>query len=92
MLVWTLLVILLKELNIQDQAGWIVTDNHMKTAVDGIFAVGDVHQKDLRQVTTAVGDGISLVKKLINLSQNIVNTLLKSLQTTLASLYRRYGY
>ena len=46
-----------KELNIQDQAGWIVTDNHMKTAVDGIFAVGDVRQKDLRQVTTAVGDG-----------------------------------
>ena len=38
-----------KELNIQDQAGWIVTDNHMKTAVDGIFAVGDVRQKDLRQ-------------------------------------------
>ena len=33
------------------------TDNHMKTAVDGIFAVGDVRQKDLRQVTTAVGDG-----------------------------------
>ncbi len=29
----------------------------MKTAVDGIFAVGDVRQKDLRQVTTAVGDG-----------------------------------
>jgi len=46
-----------KELNIQDQAGWIVTDNHMKTAVDGIFAVGDVRLKDLRQVTTAVGDG-----------------------------------
>jgi len=46
-----------KELNIQDQAGWILTDNHMKTAFDGIFAVGDVRQKDLRQVTTAVGDG-----------------------------------
>ena len=46
-----------KELNVQDQAGWIVTDNHMKTRVDGIFAVGDVRQKDLRQVTTAVGDG-----------------------------------
>ena len=46
-----------KDLNIQDQSGWIVTDNHMKTAVDGIFAVGDVRQKDLRQVTTAVGDG-----------------------------------
>jgi len=46
-----------KELNIQDQAGWILTDSHMKTAVDGIFAVGDVRQKDLRQITTAVGDG-----------------------------------
>ena len=29
----------------------------MRTTVPGIFAVGDVRQKDLRQVTTAVGDG-----------------------------------
>lgn len=40
-----------------DENGWVVTDDHMKTAVPGIFAVGDVRQKDLRQVTTAVGDG-----------------------------------
>ncbi len=46
-----------QELHIQDHAGWIVTDNHMKTNVTGVFAVGDVRQKDLRQVTTAVGDG-----------------------------------
>ena len=46
-----------QELQIRDQAGWIVTDDHMKTSVAGIFAVGDVRQKDLRQVTTAVGDG-----------------------------------
>ena len=46
-----------KDLQIQDESGWIVTDIHMKTAVDGIFAVGDVRQKDLRQITTAVGDG-----------------------------------
>ena len=46
-----------QELHIQDHAGWIVTDNHMKTNVAGVFAVGDVRQKDLRQVTTAVGDG-----------------------------------
>ena len=46
-----------KDLQIQDESGWIVTDTHMKTAVDGIFAVGDVRQKDLRQITTAVGDG-----------------------------------
>ena len=46
-----------QELQIRDQAGWIVTDDHMKTSVTGVFAVGDVRQKDLRQVTTAVGDG-----------------------------------
>ena len=45
-----------QELHIQDHAGWIVTDDHMKTSVAGVFAVGDVRQKDLRQVTTAVGD------------------------------------
>ena len=46
-----------KDLQIQDESGWIVTDDHMKTNVAGVFAVGDVRQKDLRQVTTAVGDG-----------------------------------
>ena len=46
-----------QELQIRDQTGWIVTDDHMKTSVAGVFAVGDVRQKDLRQVTTAVGDG-----------------------------------
>ncbi|MFS9114840.1 thioredoxin-disulfide reductase [Streptococcus infantis] len=46
-----------KDLQIQDESGWIVTDDHMKTSVAGVFSVGDVRQKDLRQVTTAVGDG-----------------------------------
>lgn len=46
-----------KDLGITNEAGWIVTDNHMKTAISGIYAVGDVREKDLRQVTTAVGDG-----------------------------------
>ena len=46
-----------KDLGICDEAGWIITDQHMKTASDGIYAIGDVRQKDLRQITTAVGDG-----------------------------------
>ena len=46
-----------KDLGICDEAGWIVTDQHMKTAIDGIYAIGDVRQKDIRQITTAVGDG-----------------------------------
>ena len=45
------------ELGITDEAGWILTDHQMKTSVAGIYAVGDVRQKDLRQITTAVGDG-----------------------------------
>ena len=45
------------DLGITDEAGWILTDHHMKTSVAGIYAVGDVRQKDLRQITTAVGDG-----------------------------------
>lgn len=46
-----------KDLGITDEAGWIVTDEHMKTAIPGIFAIGDVRQKELRQITTAVGEG-----------------------------------
>ncbi|QBO35884.1 thioredoxin-disulfide reductase [Periweissella cryptocerci] len=45
------------DLGITDEDGWILTDNNMRTAVPGIFAIGDVRQKDLRQITTAVGDG-----------------------------------
>ncbi|PCS00908.1 thioredoxin-disulfide reductase [Lactococcus fujiensis] len=46
-----------QDLGITDEAGWIITDDHMKTQISGLFAVGDVRQKDFRQITTAVGDG-----------------------------------
>jgi len=45
-----------------DQNGYIITDENMRTNLPGVFAVGDVRQKVLRQVTTAVGDG-GLVSK-----------------------------
>ena len=45
------------DLGITDDARWILTDHQMKMSVAGIYAVGDVRQKDLRQITTAVGDG-----------------------------------
>lgn len=48
---------IVSELGITDSEGWIVTDDHMRTSIPGIFAIGDVRQKDLRQITTAVGDG-----------------------------------
>jgi len=37
--------------------GYIVTGEDMSTATPGLFAVGDVREKPLRQVSTAVGDG-----------------------------------
>lgn len=46
-----------KSLGITDVEGWIPTDEQMQTSVPGVFAVGDVRQKHLRQITTAVGDG-----------------------------------
>jgi len=37
--------------------GYVVTDQTLKTSVDGLYAAGDVCVKALRQVVTAVGDG-----------------------------------
>ena len=36
---------------------YIVTDCAKKTSIDGVYAAGDVFEKNLRQVVTAVGDG-----------------------------------
>lgn len=46
-----------KDLGVTDEHGWMVTDNRMRTKVPGIFAIGDVRQHQLQQITTAVGDG-----------------------------------
>ena len=43
-------------LGITDDQGWILTNDQMETTQPGIFAIGDVRQKQLRQITTAVGD------------------------------------
>ncbi|MFV0555653.1 MAG: thioredoxin-disulfide reductase [Lactovum sp.] len=44
-------------LKITDAEGWILTNEKMQTSSSGIFAIGDVRKKDLRQITTAVADG-----------------------------------
>ena len=40
-----------------DEAGYIVADESTRTRLPGVFAVGDVRTKALRQVVTAVADG-----------------------------------
>ena len=41
----------------QDSKGFIITDETMKTSVDGVYAIGDVRTTPLRQVITAASDG-----------------------------------
>lgn len=40
-----------------DERGFVITDEHMRTSCDGIFACGDLRNGALKQVATAVGDG-----------------------------------
>ncbi len=40
-----------------DDAGYIVTNREMHTSVPGVFAAGDVQERTLKQVATAVGSG-----------------------------------
>jgi thioredoxin reductase (NADPH) len=40
-----------------DDSGYIVTDRKMHTSVPGVFAAGDVQERTLKQVVTAVGSG-----------------------------------
>jgi len=40
-----------------DTSGYLITDETMRTNIPGVFAAGDVRQKQLRQVVTATADG-----------------------------------
>lgn len=40
-----------------DENGYVIADETTKTDIDGVYAVGDVRTKELRQVVTAVADG-----------------------------------
>ena len=39
------------------EKGYIITDEDMKTNIEGVFAVGDTRKKSVRQVVTAASDG-----------------------------------
>lgn len=40
-----------------DEAGYVLADETTTTNIPGVFAVGDMRQKPLRQIVTAVADG-----------------------------------
>jgi len=48
---------LVKELVDLNKQGYIIADESCKTSVEGIFAIGDIRTKAVRQVLTAAADG-----------------------------------
>ncbi len=48
---------LVKDLVDLDKNGYIIADESCRTNIDGIFAIGDIRTKEVRQVLTAAADG-----------------------------------
>lgn len=44
-----------------DEAGYVVADCDMRTSVPGVFAAGDVRAGSVRQIASAVGDGVTAI-------------------------------
>lgn len=42
---------------VRDDKGFVIVNNEMMTSVPGLFSIGDVNQKILRQIVTATSDG-----------------------------------
>lgn len=55
-----------KDLNILDENGYILTDNHQETTIKNIFAIGDVIKKNLYQIVTATAEGAIAATSIVN--------------------------
>lgn len=57
-----------KIFNLKKDNDYIIVDNHYKTNIDNVYAVGDVIKKDIYQLTTATNDAtvasINIIKKI----------------------------
>lgn len=47
----------LSEFNVRDDRGYVLVDHEMMTEVVGLYSIGDVNKKSLRQIITATSDG-----------------------------------
>lgn len=63
-------------LGILNENGYIETNEQMETNVPGIFAAGDVREKQLRQIVTATGDGSIAAQS----AQHYIEKLLEELK------------
>lgn len=55
---------LVKDLNITDNEGSILTDDSCETKLKGIYAIGDCRKKDIYQLVTAASDGATAINNI----------------------------
>lgn len=55
----------LNKFNILNKKGYIEVDEHFNTKEKGIYAIGDVIEKELRQVVTATSDGARVIQTIL---------------------------
>lgn len=65
-----------QSLGITNENGYIETNEKMETKVPGIFAAGDIREKELRQIVTATGDGSIAAQS----AQHYVENLLEEMK------------
>jgi thioredoxin reductase (NADPH) len=73
-----------------NKQGYVQTDENMETGIIGVFAAGDVRDKYLKQVSTAVGDGaIAAVRAEKHISETEVfrNQIMQSEKIGLIYVY-----
>ncbi|HEU5140454.1 MAG TPA: thioredoxin-disulfide reductase [Bacillales bacterium] len=63
-----------KSLGITNEEGYVVTNENMETEVPGIFAAGDIRDKELRQIVTATGDGSIAAQSAQSYIENLKET------------------
>lgn len=49
-----------------NDGGYIITDENMKTNIEGVYAAGDVREKGLKQIVTACSDGAIAATEIVS--------------------------
>ncbi|KKB26759.1 Thioredoxin reductase [Mycoplasmopsis meleagridis] len=55
-----------KDLGITNKNGFVETDENMQTKIKGLYAVGDIREKKIRQIVTAAADGAIAAKHIVD--------------------------